>query len=108
MTNCTFPVGDAKEFDRICTSEILPAILKAYGTLASMHHRDNDALLICATKRLKDSLLSFCDECCETYTIGQPTVSVENASQFLEQAWATRDTCSKGPQVSSRKTFQAY
>jgi len=64
MKNPAMGICSAKEFDSIVKTEVLPAILKAYGAFDDKY---NAARLTVATERLVQSISDFCNECMEAY-----------------------------------------
>ena len=64
MKNPAMGICSAKEFDRIVKTEVLPAILKAYGAFDDKY---NAVPLTVATERLVQSITDLCYECMETY-----------------------------------------
>ena len=94
MKSCVFPNPNLEEYDRICTMEILPAITKAYGSIATGHNAINDALLIAGTERLVETITEYCKMMRDMYLWGQPENAVERSVQHLRNMWANRDTCS--------------
>lgn len=65
MKNPAYGSSFTKDFDRVITSEVYPAVLKAYGCLAD--NKAKDDLLMSATDHLLDALTDFCKECRDTY-----------------------------------------
>ena len=97
MINCTFPykLESTEEFDRICTMEIMPAILKAYGSIAARHDPMNDALLSAATERALSGVCPICaaavsrvtatDSPMKGHRSGQTTLSERGMFEILIQ-----------------------
>ena len=108
MINCTFPykLESTEEFDRICTMEIMPAILKAYGSIAARHDPMNDALLSAATERIIRCVSDLCRSCEQSYSYGQPDERTQERANNFVRAWNVRDTYSEECQVSSRTASQ--
>lgn len=108
MINCTFPykMESTEEFDRICTMEIMPAIQKAYGSIAAKHDPMNDALLSAATERIIRCVSDMCRNCEQGYSYGQSEEITQRRKDYFIKAWNARDTYSEGCQVSSRTASQ--
>ena len=62
------PMIGHREFDRIITEDVYPAILKAFGSIARENAPETDALIITAAKHLGTSLNDFCEELGTVYT----------------------------------------
>jgi hypothetical protein len=62
------PMIGHREFDKIVTEDVYPAILKAFGSIAKENAPETDALIITAAKHLGASLSDFCTECGITFT----------------------------------------
>lgn len=62
MKNPTIGINATREFDIIITSEVYPAIMKAYAVLGNKTEHSKNALLFAATERLKECITEYCDE----------------------------------------------
>lgn len=80
-----------RNFDEICSKEIYPAIVKAFGCLQYDTQRNN-ALLYVAAEHLSECVRELCIECRDTYMTAEPK---PEAVSDLQNYLRTRGTAAK-------------